>query len=450
MRQVLMVSPHFPPDTSAATHRVRLLAPHLAKYGWEPTILTVEPDAYEGRIEPGLLEMVSAPLRVIRCPAWSATWTRRVGFGDLGLRSLWGLYRACSTLLRREQFEALFITIFPAYPALLGPLLKKRFGVPFVLDYQDPWVGAWGQSVGGGPGGSANLRSRLTREIALRLEPWVVKRADAITAVSAGTYSAVRGRCPSIESKPTAEIPLGAEPADFEYLAQHPRPNPFFDAADGLFHICYVGTLLPMGFETLRAVLAAFRLLRDRAPQLYSHTRLHFFGTSNQTSPHVPKRVLPVAQELGVEACVTEVAPRIDYLDALTVQCQASAILLLGSSESHYTASKLYPALLAGRPILAVFHRASSVVEILQSATSMNKARVVEYDDVERAESRVVEIYEKLAAMVAWPCQTRRDSKALETPTSVFAESLAGRLADVFDTVSRGVPTAESQEMIVS
>ena len=81
---------------------------------------------------------------------------------------------------------------------------------------------------------------------------------------------------------------------------------------------------------------------------------------------------------------VSEIAPRIDYLDALTVQVQATAILMLGSSEAHYTASKLYPALLAGRPILAIHHAESSVVEILRRAARPSMARVITYTDAER------------------------------------------------------------------
>ena len=54
MPRVLMVSPHFPPDTSAGAHRVRLLAPYLAAYGWEPTVMTVDPAAYDGRLDPDL------------------------------------------------------------------------------------------------------------------------------------------------------------------------------------------------------------------------------------------------------------------------------------------------------------------------------------------------------------------------------------------------------------
>src|SRR5690242_17431242 len=70
-RRVLMISPHFPPDTSAATHRVRLLAPHLPAFGWEPTVLTVEAKAYYGRIDPDIERLVPRDLRIVRAPASS-------------------------------------------------------------------------------------------------------------------------------------------------------------------------------------------------------------------------------------------------------------------------------------------------------------------------------------------------------------------------------------------
>ena len=196
MPRVLMVSPHFPPDTTAATHRVRLLAPHLPAFGWEPTVVTVNPRDYDGRLDSGLCELVPPSVRVVRCRAWSIQWTRRIGVGDLGLRAFSGLRRRCSELLQHEKFDALFITIYPTYPALLGPLLKRRFGVPFVLDYQDPWVGSWGKTVGGGRDGRPDLKSRLSRALAMTLEPRVVRAADAITAVSDLTYEQIgRASC---------------------------------------------------------------------------------------------------------------------------------------------------------------------------------------------------------------------------------------------------------------
>jgi hypothetical protein len=435
MRRLLMVSPHFPPDSSAAAHRVRLLAPHLRDYGWEPTVITVDPRDYESRLDEGLRELVPVDLRVLRCRAWPARWTRPLGVGDLGLRAFGGLWHICADLLRREPFDALFITIYPTYPALLGPLLKRRFGTPFVLDYQDPWVGAWGQTVGRGPNGRPDLKSRIARAVALRLEPRAALAADAITAVSRETYEQVRLRYPELRPIAFAAIPLGAEPADFEHLRRKPRPNPYFDPKDGLIHLCYVGTLLPLGLETLRAVLDAVALLRDRRPELYHQLRLHFFGTSNQTDANAAPRVVPVAREVGVGDSVIEIAPRIDYLDALTVQTQATAILMIGSSERHYTASKLYPALLAQRPILAVYHEESSVVDILRQVDP-RACRLVTYTDTERAESRVEAIYTDLVAVgLDRSCEPFRLTAPVIEEFS--AGALAGRLATVLERVGR-------------
>jgi glycosyltransferase involved in cell wall biosynthesis len=427
-----MVSPHFPPDTTAGTHRVRLLAPHLAEFGWLPTVLTVDPRDYEGRLDPDLAELVPSDLEVVRCRAWSAATTRRFKLGDLGARAFAGLWKEIKRLMTERRYDAFFVTVFPMYPALLGPLVKRKFGVPFVLDYIDPWVGAWGKTVGGGPNGTPDWKSRWSRRIGKFLEPKAARAADAITAVSAATYEQIKERNPNLPCQVFAEIPYGGEAADFAALRKTARPNPYFNPNDGDFHLCYVGTLLPLGFETLRAVLKAVRRLKELDPAPYAKLRLHFFGTSNQTAADSPQRVMPVAEEIGVADRVSEVAPRIDYLDALTVQNQASALLLMGSSERHYTASKLYPALLAERPILAAYHAESTVSSILKAAVQPPTARVVTYDDAQRAENKVEELAAHLRGLITEPVYDRScvDWPELE---KFSARSLAGKLADTFD-----------------
>ncbi len=430
-----MIAPHFPPDTGAATHRVRLLAPHLAEFGWQPTVLTVIPSANEGRQDPALEAMVPDDLRVVRAPAWSATWTRKLGIGDLGLRAFTGIYREASRLLSSEKYDALFITVFPTYPALLGPLLKSRFRIPFVLDYIDPWVSAWGKEVGGGRNGKVDLKSRLTRLAAMRLEPIATRAADAITAVSAGTYQILQERIPEIQRMPCFAIPYGGDAADFDYLRTQDRPNQWFDPNDGDFHICYLGTLLPLGFETLRAVLSGVALLRASSPDVYPRICLHFFGTSNQTAGAPEARVLPVAGELGVADRVSEHPLRVDYLDALMLQVEASAILLMGSSEPHYTASKLYPALLSGRPLLAVYHSESSVAEIMRKVTSPPAAHLITYSDSYPAETQAALIAKALQSLVGHPIADRISWPSAELEM-FSARSLARQLAGVFDLVT--------------
>ena len=162
---------------------------------------------------------------------------------------------------------------------------------------------------------------------------------------------------------------------------------------------------------------------------------MHFFGTSNQTAGRPSNRVVPVARECGVDGVATEVALRIDYLDALLVHRQASAILLMGSSERHYTASKLYPALLARRPILAVYHRESSVTEILQRATRPPSVRLVTYDDSEGASERVEAIYTELSTLLETPVYDP-GTVDLTVLDDFSGKALAGRLASIFDKVT--------------
>jgi len=426
MRRVLFISPHFPPDSSAGTHRVRLLAPHMAAHGWEPTVLTVDPRDYEGRLDPALEASVPRDLRVIRARASSAAATRAFGVGDLGLRAYRGLKREAHTLLSRERFDAVFITIYPTYPALLGPSLKRAYRVAFVLDYQDPWVGEWGRSVGPAAEGRPDLKSRASRWIAAHLEPRALSAADGVTAVSHETYEQALARTPSAHPRVTAELPIGWDRRDLEFIPA--TPYAFADA--GCLHLSYVGTLLPAGFDTLRALFSALAARRAHDPAL-TRVRLDFFGTSNLRSADAAPRVLPVAAEYGLTDVVTEHAPRLDYFDALAVLRASHGVLLLGSRERHYTPSKVFPALLVERPVFAVIHEASNAATLLQQIGSAPSIRTVTYG-ASGVASRVEEIGAALSALAADPRYVAGaiDARALQ-PTSACA--LAGKLADVLN-----------------
>ena len=433
MRRVLMISPHFPPDSTAGTHRVRLLAPHLQAHGWEPTVLTVDPRDYEGRLDPALAASVPPDLRVVRCRAWPASRTRPFGIGDLGLRALRGLEVASVELMSRETFDALFITIYPTYPALLGPWLKKRFGVPFVLDYQDPWVGEWGRSVGAGANGHADLKSRATRALARRLEPIALGAADAVTAVSRATFEQALARNPNAKPVTTAELPIGWDARDLEWLQQY-RTRRATAASAAEFRLSYVGTLLPTGLDTVRTFFAGIARFRRQTPALAERLRVRFVGTSNQRSSDVPRTVAPIAHQFGLDHIVAEEPERLDYFDALDTLASSDGVLLLGSREPHYTPSKVFPALLSERPLLALLHEASTAVDLLRRAGGPPWIRTVTYGNGKSGDNVGIvaeHLREMLASRVNGAPRVDR-----ETLASTSACVLARTLARVLDTVS--------------
>jgi hypothetical protein len=92
---------------------------------------------------------------------------------------------------------------------------------------------------------------------------------------------------------------------------------------------------------------------------------LHFVGTSYAPGNRAVKTVEPIAQALGVADLVEEHPHRVAYFEALQILVDSDAIFLIGSDDPGYTASKLYPCILAQKPIFAIFHQQSSVVNIL-------------------------------------------------------------------------------------
>ena len=432
MKRVLFVSPHYPPDNAAGTHRARVLAPYLESCGWRPTVLTVEPSAYEGALDLELEAMSAGRVDVIRAMAPSAQRTRRLGIGDLGLRSMRGLHAAAVNTLSREPYDALYITTYPVYPALLGPRLARRFGIPFVLDIQDPWVGAWGDTVGAGPNGAPDFKSRLSRVAMASIERRVVPHAAALTSVSSELLESLRTAYPVLTTRPALELPIGLDPHDMQWAAAHDQRHSFFDPHDGLLHVCYVGTLLPLAVDVLRVFLRTVQQLHHIEPASTSRLRLHFIGTSNQSGDDTWPRVLPIATELGLGAVVTEHPSRIAFADALRCQLTASALLVLGSTEGRYTASKIAPALASRRPVMVLAHADSDAVR--QAARDRDPAvRLITFGPERPLACCQPEI---LATLREWVHALPQRTSGPEAVQELSGPSLAKRLAHVFDAVS--------------
>jgi hypothetical protein len=98
--------------------------------------------------DPQLAKLLPDSVSVVKTGAIPATLTRLAGVGDIGVRAYWHLKRAISALLENGSVDLLFITTSPYYNALAGPRLKKKFKVPLVVDFQDPWVSQWGKKAG--------------------------------------------------------------------------------------------------------------------------------------------------------------------------------------------------------------------------------------------------------------------------------------------------------------
>ena len=174
----IVVSPYFPPSMLAGVHRARHLAKHLPAAGWTPIVLCVDESYHEEQLDPGLAALVPASAELVKVSALSPRLCRPLGLGEISLRAWKPLRRTVMQLLYTRSVEAVLITGSPYYPMLLAGEIKRRFGVPVVLDFQDPWVSAWGAKQ---PRWS---KSGLSHQLSVLLEPKALSASDFITSVS--------------------------------------------------------------------------------------------------------------------------------------------------------------------------------------------------------------------------------------------------------------------------
>ena len=429
MRRLLIVAPAFPPHPSPATHRARFIANHAASFGWEVEVAAVRPEDYVEPLDLDLARLLPRELRVTYSHAWSARWTRRVGIGDLGLRSYFPLRRVVRRICEARRPDLIFVSGPPCYTFGIAARMRDEFGIPYVLDYTDPWVHPL-PAGSDGPTRKAYWANRL----ALALEPAAVRGAAHLLAVSDATHDGVRERHPEIPASRFSAVPFGFEAADFVAARAAGVENPAFAPNDGLRHVVYVGAVPPSMAETVRALLTALRALGERRPELIARTRLHFVGTSYD--PFATEGLVTrLARELGVGHLVLERTTRVPYASALRVLGDADVILALGSVDAHYTASKIFNCILAGRPLVTVFHEDSPVVDFVRRTRA---GELVTYGDDQRAESRTPEIAAALERALDAAPEDAPAGRDLDPLREFSAESMTRRILAICDAAVAG------------
>lgn len=377
MRKLLIVSPYFPPGNAPDMQRIRMSLPHYRSHGWEPVVLAVDAEGQEGAREPDLVGTVPADVRVVRARALPSRWTRRVGVHNLGLRALGHLRRAGARLLAAERFDAVFISNTQFVTFLLGPAWKRRFGVPYVLDVQDPWRTDYYERPGSRPP-PGGWKYRFARLQARLFEGHCFRNASAIMSVSPAYLDDLRGRYPKLAATPSAVLRFGVSEADFAQAGAGRPASPPFRRDAGQRHLVYTGAAGPVMPHALLVLFEALRRYAAASPERARRLRLHFIGSSYAAPGRARPSVLPIAEASGVADWIEEIPHRVGFLEALRLQRAADALLLLGSSDRAYSPSKVYNYYLSGPPILGVVFPNSVMERLLEE---LSCAFLVRFDE---------------------------------------------------------------------
>lgn len=363
--RLLMLCYHFPPMGTTGALRparlVRYLPPDI-----EVEVLTVarppEPGGNEAlwrEIAPRVARF-EAPLRPRRVQRWlesalapcdegglaskvlktAATWAawvpdRQVAWVDAALA-------VGSELIEARRPQVLFGSSPPHSLHLASTALARRFGLPLVSDFRDPWSDnperAW-------PSGWHRGHER-------RLEARVLRDSALVLANTPGNAGMLRRSFPWLPPGRVQVLPNGFDPARRAAL-EAARPVP---RADGRLLVLFTGHAYAGGapaFEALAALLAA-------DPGLPRRVLFRFVGSMDP----------PVARLCGPleRAGLVERSPAVPADEVPGLLAGADALFyVVPPAGRHWIPSKLYDYLLAGKPVLAVLPRGDAW-DVLQRA----------------------------------------------------------------------------------
>jgi glycosyltransferase involved in cell wall biosynthesis len=295
--------------------------------------------------------------------------------GDIGLRAFWQLYNGALKIIKEEQIDFIWLPIPSFYNAILGRILYEKSKIPYGIDYIDPWV----RNITN----QRNIKAIFSQWLARMLEPIALKKVSLISGVDTAYYQpALERNFPDFfdqnENLKTETInpytntklvqvamPYGFDKNDHKIDLNDATP-PWGKEHNSKIWL-YAGAFLPNSHLFLQTFFKVISILRE-AGGWDENIRLWFIGTG----PYPSKRISSYAKDYGLQEIVEERRERFPYLNVLNWLSKADTVMIFGSTERHYTASKTFQALLSTRPLLTCFHYQSNVWNILEDCNASN------------------------------------------------------------------------------
>jgi len=242
--------------------------------------------------------------------------------------------------LEREKFpQAVFATGGPWTSLLIGRTLARRFQVPFIADYRDPWTS--------NPYNSflspflVNKAKRLEKSICTAAAR-VITNTEELRLKLCADYPDLRNKC--------LMIPNGFDRESFipEHEASTVNDQPLPLDRDGRgIELCHFGTVY--GRRTPVALFQAMLELYEEEQLKADQVRIRFVGTWEVTDTCSER----LAQELEKHGFLRREAP-VAHQACLWQMARARALLIIQPDSPLQIPGKIYEYIATGRPLLLI------------------------------------------------------------------------------------------------
>ncbi len=381
MKKVLFITYYWPPSGKASLHWPLKIMKHLPKYGWQPSVLTVEEDTFSQQDET-LSEDISPELKVIRAKSYEpfniykkfigkkkddqlvtsetisksnrslshriSIWLRMNLFiPDARVGWYFPAVKAARKLIKDEKIDAIVSVGPPHSTHLIGKKISKKLNIPHVPVFIDPWVDIIYYK--------DFKRSKITLSIDNHLEKTVLQNAKAIVFVTETMQKDYVKKYNFIEGKSNV-LYWGYNEEDFERIIvkKEQKEEKVLVHAGNIF-----------SYQNPPNFWKQIKKENERG----NNIRIKFIGT---VDPEIKKSIT----EEGLNE-ITEYCGFLPYNEMLKNISEAD-FLLVCASEPRHVPGKLFEYLRTGNPIIAFGNNNEEVKQILENS---NAGTMFNYDE---------------------------------------------------------------------
>lgn len=392
MEKVLIITYYWPPGSGAGVQRWLKFSKFLPDYGWEPVILTIDPDyAVYPALDSSLEKDITSGIKVYRTKAydWFRIYSRdkskvpSAGFaqnkddsfkgkimrfvrGNFFIpdpRKGWNsfAFRKASSLILKEKISHVITTSPPHSTQLIGLKLKKKFpGIIWTADLRDPWTDIYYYD--------QFYPTVFSRFFDRSLEKRVLQSADRIITVGNSLKTLFSNIQPGIEEK-IKVITNGFDEEDFAN-AESLKPD--------TFTISYIGTLSEA--YPIEGFLKASGLFTEEYGRI-------IFRLVGKVSAGQKEKILNSGSSAEVEFI-----PYVSHHEAINFMMSSSLLLLIipdHHSNKSILTGKLFEYIASGKPVLCLGPEDGDAAEIISSSVTGFTA---DYNDIESIKNYLIKV----------------------------------------------------------
>ena len=361
MKNILMIAFHYPPYSGGSgVHRTLKFSRYLPQFGWKPIILTAHARAYTQASTHQLQEI---PSDVIVKRAFALDTSRHLSyrgsyFKTLALPDRWvswltGAVPLGLHLVRKYKPQAIWSTYPIATAHLIGFVLKKMTGLPWLADFRDSMT-------------EENYpRDRVTREHYQWIEQKTLRQSALSIFTAPSTKQMYLNRYTWLKTESCLVIPNGFDEHDFHNIETQKFG---FTENHGPLRLVHAGVVYPEERDPRPFFEAVARLkIEGRISSNMLQIELRGSGSEEVYST--------ILQQLNITDII-HLLPSLPYHEVLKDCARADALLLFqGTSCNHQIPAKAYEYLRLQKPVLALTDKEGDTAAVLREcggATILN------------------------------------------------------------------------------